>query len=288
MTPRACITGASGYLGGLLVQRLSSDGYEVVRLERRPRGALSHRFVLGEPIDAAVLANAQVLVHCAYDWSARSPEDIERTNVEGSRQLLDAAISAGVPRLIVLSSMSAYVGTQQRYGRAKLAIEALTLERHGIALRPGLVWGTAPGGMAGTLRKLARLPLIPVPSEGCTQFLVHEEDLATAVSSFASGGLVPDEAIGIAHPAAIPFRTVIAYYAAAQGKGASFLPIPGSLITSAIRCAEDLRVPVPFRSDSMRGLLHPAPFVPGLELLARLGVNLRPFPTLGLTTAATA
>ena len=62
-------------------------------------------------------------------------------------------------RILVLSSMSAFEGTRQLYGRAKLAIETMTVASGGCALSPGLVYGERPGGMAGALRELTRLPV---------------------------------------------------------------------------------------------------------------------------------
>ena len=81
------------------------------------------------PITAEVkeaLRSADALVHAAYDLSLRSAVDIWRVNVEGTRRLLEVAVGADVSRIIVLSSMSAFDGTSQLYGRAKLDIEAIT------------------------------------------------------------------------------------------------------------------------------------------------------------------
>ena len=113
-----------------------------------------------------VLHWADVLVHAAYDLSLTSPVDIWRVNVEGTRRLLEVAADARVRRILVLSSMSAFEGTTQLYGRAKLDIEAMTAASGGCAVRPGLVYGERPGGMAGALRKLTRLPIVPVIAGG--------------------------------------------------------------------------------------------------------------------------
>ena len=102
------------------------------------------------------------LIHCAYDMTLRQPDQIRQVNVDGSATLLRSAAERGVERIVVLSSMSAYDGTEQLYGRAKLDIERLTLDVGGAAIRPGLVYGPDAGGMAGTLAGLTKLPVVPV------------------------------------------------------------------------------------------------------------------------------
>ena len=106
---------------------------------------------------AEALRSADALIHAAYDLSLTSSADIWRVNVEGTRRLLEAAKDAAVDRIIVLSSMSAFEGTTQLYGRAKLDIEAMTTESGGCAVRPGLVYSERAGGMAGAMRKAHHL-----------------------------------------------------------------------------------------------------------------------------------
>src|SRR5205823_7054286 len=128
----------------------------------RPGEAADRRYDMTAPPASDVLSSVDVLVHAAYDLSLTRRVDVWRVNVEGTRRLLDAAVGAGVTRIIVVSTMSAYDGTSQIYGQAKLAIEAATLAAGGAVLRPGLVYGDRPGGMVGALRRLARLPVVPL------------------------------------------------------------------------------------------------------------------------------
>ncbi len=88
--------------------------------------------------------------------------------------LFDMAVSSGVRRTITLSSMSAYPGTRQLYGRAKLDVEVPALNRGMVVVRPGLVYGPGWGGMAGTLRRLANLPVLPDFGPRAHQFTVSE------------------------------------------------------------------------------------------------------------------
>ena len=82
--------------------------------------------------------------------------------------------------------MSAFAGTTQLYGRAKLDIEAITIESGGCAVRPGLVHSKRAGGMAGALRKLTTLPIVPVIAGGAGLYTVREEDLMRVIALLAS------------------------------------------------------------------------------------------------------
>jgi nucleoside-diphosphate-sugar epimerase len=277
--PCVGITGASGYLGTRLGEHFDRAGWRVIRLVRTPgAGVASDRYYdLTEPVDPAVFDSIDVLVHAAYDLTARRAEEVWRNNVDGSRRLIDAARRSGVERIIVLSSMSAYEGTTQLYGRAKLAIEAATLAAGGYVVRPGLVWGERPGGMAGALERLCRLPLVPLVAGGSRQFLVCDVDVAAAVAALATTTDLAPQVIGVADPRAERFRTVLETFARRQGVRCRFLPVPWRPVHWMLRAAEAVRVPLPIRADSLVGLVHPAPGVPGLEALARLGIRPRPF-----------
>ena len=152
----------------------------------------------GKPSDQRML-----LIHAAYDLSLTSPADIWRVNVEGTRRLLEAAKEAAVGRIIVLSSMSAFAGTSQLYGRAKLDIEAMTIEFGGCAVRPGLVYSDQAGGMAGALRKLTTLPIVPVIAGGAGVYTVREEDLMRAIALLASATTLEPGTISVAHPSRV-------------------------------------------------------------------------------------
>jgi nucleoside-diphosphate-sugar epimerase len=282
----AAITGATGYLGSKLEAAFSAAGYQVLRLVRSVRpGTTDRAFNLGSAVDPATLDGVDILVHCAWDMTAISRTAIWETNVFGSVALLDAAVAAGVGSTVVVSSMSAYPGTRQLYGRAKLDVEQAALARGMRVVRPGLVYGPGWGGMAGTLRQLATLPLLPDFGPGAHQFTVHEDDMVAAILAVARTGTPPGVPVGIASDEAVPFRELVTDLALAQGQAAPrFVPVPPTAAFAALRTAEALGLPLPVRADSLLGLVRPAPEVANLDVLASLGVSLRPFdPRLGPT-----
>jgi nucleoside-diphosphate-sugar epimerase len=228
------------------------------------------------------LDEVDVLLHCAYDMSLTSRADIWQSNVFGTVALFDRAVSRGIRRTIVLSSMSAYPGTRQLYGRAKLATELAAGARGLCVVRPGLVYGAGGGGMAGTLRRLAALPVLPDFGPRARQFTVTEHDFAGAVLALARAEHVPAFPVGIAHPDPVPFTELLTTFAASIGKPPPrFVVAPPMVVYAALRTAELLSVKLPVRADSLLGLLRPAPNVPYLEVLDQLGVELQPFSLIG-------
>ena len=280
--PVAAVTGASGYLGSQICDTLESKGWQVVRLARSP--GRSHGQVLpydlATPVTAQVreaLRSANALIHAAYDLSLTSPADIWRVNVEGTRRLLEAAKEAAVGRIIVFSSMSAFAGTSQLYGRAKLDIEAMTIESGGCAVRPGLVYSGQAGGMAGAMRKLTTLPIVPVIAGGAGVYTVREEDFMRAIALLASATTLEPETISIAHPSRVTLLNLLRTFAAQENRRCRFVPVPWQLVYWLLRSGELMRLHLPFRADSLLGLIHTAPSLAGGDQLARLGVSLHGF-----------
>jgi nucleoside-diphosphate-sugar epimerase len=272
--PTVGITGAYGYVGALLRRAFDDAGWRTVALVRSARrdDAGSRPFDLSDgavPIDA--VRGLDVLVHGAWDLSIRDRETMWRVNVEGSRRLLQAA--EAVPRVIFISTMSAYPGTGQWYGQAKLAVEDEAVSRGQCVIRPGLIYGRDAGGMAGALTRLARLPVVPTVAGPTRQFPVHADDLARTVIALATHPDPPVGAIGVAQPDALSFAALIRALSPRRA-GPRTVPVPWQVPYGLLRLAERVGLDPPFRSDSLLGLVRAAPSVPHPEALVALGVTL--------------
>ena len=113
----ALVTGASGFVGSAIATALRASGQcRVVALVRSssPRTNLDPRdaIVVGNLNDRASLARAlegvRFLFHAAADYRlwARNPEAIARTNVGGTRLIMEEAMKAGVERIVYTSSVA--------------------------------------------------------------------------------------------------------------------------------------------------------------------------------------
>jgi nucleoside-diphosphate-sugar epimerase len=271
------ITGANGYVGSTLRAAFAASGYRVIALQRSaPAGASSDYlpYSLEDGPAAPLPDDVAAVVHCAYDLRARDRAEIERINLGGTEKLVHAV--GDVP-IVLISSMSAYAGTQQIYGRTKIACEDLVTAHGGTSLRLGLVHGDGDGGMIGALRKIAALPLVPMLRPDSYQYPVHAEDVARCVIATVEQP-PPHRVLGVANPRRVPFSEIIrTLRAAATPTSLRPIPVPSALLYRALRASEAAGLRIGFRADSLLGLMHPAPDVPRVDYWAERGVMLRDF-----------
>ncbi|MEV4538161.1 NAD(P)-dependent oxidoreductase [Asanoa sp. NPDC049518] len=108
---RVLITGGAGRIGGLLKTRLAGDyavrSFDVAVQEPMP-GVEAVRGVIGD-LDALVeaCAGVDVLIHLAGIPVEALWEDLVRVNLDGTRTVLEAARLAGVPKVVLASSIHA-------------------------------------------------------------------------------------------------------------------------------------------------------------------------------------
>lgn len=114
---RAFVTGATGFLGSHVARVLADQGAEL-RVLTRPTSNLKNleglnaETAIGDLRDAASLekamAGCEAVFHVAADYRlwVRDPEDMYRSNVEGTRAILDAARKNGARRVVYTSSVA--------------------------------------------------------------------------------------------------------------------------------------------------------------------------------------
>jgi dihydroflavonol-4-reductase len=113
---RVLVTGASGFVGAAVAQAARAAGLRVRVLVRpaSPRTNIdpADEVALGDIRDRssldAALRGVRFLFHVAADYRlwAPDPEEIVRTNVDGTRLTMEAALDAGVARIVYTSSVA--------------------------------------------------------------------------------------------------------------------------------------------------------------------------------------
>lgn len=211
--PAAClVTGASGFIGGHVAQRLVEQGHEVRCLVRA--GSDTARLVEmgaslcpGDLTDGESLAAAargcRYVVHCGAmvsDWAL--PEEIETINVTGTRSLLAACAAASVERVVHISSTDVYgypgdAGVDEArpparfanwYAQTKRAAETEVRRAeaaHGldcVILRPATVYGPRSTSVVGEMARALRAGhMVLVGGGRAVAGLCYVENLVDAV-----------------------------------------------------------------------------------------------------------
>ena len=279
-TKRCGITGARGYMGSRVVSYFKAHDWTPVEMSRAVKtvGASGIPYSLTGDIDPINLRGLNALIHCAWDLEARTPTDIERTNVEGSKRLLRAAKQAGVGTIIFISTVSAYEGCESLYGKAKLKVEKEAFALGAYVVRPGLTYGKGAGGMVGKLAKAVTLPVVPLIGSGREkQPLTHEDDLCALLLALCERHPVVFGPITAASQEIPTFREILIQIASAgSGKKPTFFPIPWQMVHGLLKGMESAGMKPNFRSDSVIGLVKPNPQL-DFRATDALGQPFRPF-----------
>ena len=275
---RVAVTGARGYLGSALVAAFTRAGYPVVSLGRQMPGSSTY-FSLGEKVDPTLLRGVSVLIHAAHDFTLTEPHDIRRVNVEGARKLFNAAIAAGVRKIIFISSVSSFATSTQLYGQSKYDVERMARGIGAYVVRPGIIYDdTMERGLLSKLGMLARLPIIPLFNGGNQPVLTsHLDDLTALMLALVnSNERIPHAPITAAFPKTMTFKSLLVELARRQKKHPHFVPMPSWLPFLLLRMLELLGFKPPFRSDAFTGIVKTDPS-PDFSLTDAYGIAWRAF-----------
>lgn len=135
---RIAITGATGFVGGAIAERLTASGHEVVRIGRRAGIDVTDVAAL-----TRAFAGCDAVAHCAGINREIGDQTYERVHVQGTRAVVAAAQAAGVTRLVSVSFLRARPDGPSAYHRSKWAAEEI-VRSSGLdwtVLKPGIIYG---------------------------------------------------------------------------------------------------------------------------------------------------
>lgn len=232
------VTGAFGFTGRAIAERLLDGGQDVVTLTRRSGAGdpLTPRITV-RPFDTAAsddlavsLAGVDIIFNTFWLRFPRGGSTFERA-VARSAALLAAAREAGVRRVVHVSVVNASADADTPYVRAKAALESVVRSSglEWVIVRPTLTYGPGDILINNLAWALRRFPVYGVPGLGrYTVQPVHVDDVARICVDAAAGE--PGRVLDAAGPEILTYRELVGLVRAAIGSRSVVLPMPGPVV----------------------------------------------------------
>lgn len=273
---RALVTGASGFIGGHVVEALRAAGHEVVALVR-PTSDVSLldgpgvTLAVGDVTDPDSLRRACEGVSCVFHTAAvvsmyGAWEEYRRVGVVGTENMVTAAMEAKVPRFVHFGSIAVYglrhpagvVITEDlpydedpepwnHYVREKMLSEKVVWRAHesgriGVtSLRPSVVIGTRDRNVVTRMMNLLRLPFTGTIGLGANRVgCVVVDELARFSVAAAASQKSLGRAYNVSGRDPITQRELYSLFAKAAGKRAQPFFTPYRVAFAGASIAERL------------------------------------------------
>ncbi len=246
MAKLIALTGATGFVGRIVLQNLIKKGYHIKALVRSGSLGKTHQHPninwiegeLGHPHSEKILcAGADAVIHMAGLVTARTKSEYYRINADAVGSLVKSARALKVKRFVYLSSLAAKQPELSHYAGSKRAGEGALArqlgEMNAVVVRAPAVFGAgdkatapfyalikkgwlpAPGGRAWRQRKLG---------------LVYVDDLANFITGDCLGGICDGRTVSPATQASITWPAFANACGQAQAKPVKTIPVPLSLL----------------------------------------------------------
>lgn len=285
MAATIAITGATGFVGRHLVDRLAGQPLVVRALSRRGTipgtttvdGALGDEAALQRLVDGA-----DHVVHLAGVVKSPRRETFTEVNTAGTERLA-GAMASGRGRLTLVSSLAARHPEVSAYAASKRAAEETALEILGsdrvTIIRPPAIYGPGDRATLVIFKQLKSGLLVAPGPRGARFSLLYVTDLAALIAAHLCGALdlprrvEPDDG----RPGGYGWGDLTAIASRASGRRVRLVRIPVRLLGAPARLADMLArrfaLDLPLAVDKLGELAHPN-WVSGGPALPKPGSNI--------------
>lgn len=290
------VTGASGFVGRHLLERLASRGHDVRAACRGgrpddvpPRPEVT--WLAADLRDAEAVEglcrDCDVVAHLAGQHREGDGQTFRQIHVEATRHLVERARAAGVERVLLVSAHGAPSG-EHPYFRTKLEAED-TVRRSGVefvVVRPEIVVGPDDHFTSTLARWVARAPLCCVPGAGEGRYRpVDVEDVTDALCQSVERADLAGRTFTLTGPDELSLGDVVETVVDACGLRRPVVPLPGAMGRPVLEGARGIGrvlglpvdawellwrrrdLPPPSDAGALRSVFHiePMPFREALE-----------------------
>ena len=237
------ITGATGFVGQAVLDQAAPRGLTIRALVRKPQPPCAGvEWIEGDLDDTAALTRlvdrADAVIHIAGVVNAADAAGFTAGNVAGTLNLVTAAMVAGTPRFVQVSSLAAREPQLSAYGASKLKGEKVVMASplDWTVVRPPAVYGPRDRDQLDLFR-FAKAGVVPLPPRG-RMAVIHVDDLARLLLALVPGGedvshklFEPDDG----HPGGWSHKSFARAIGWAVGKRITPLPLPAFALRAADR-----------------------------------------------------
>lgn len=283
------VTGATGFIGSALVERLQQDGH-VLRVAVRDPAAARARWpgIDAQAVDFAtatrveawepLLEGVEAIVNTVGIIRETRDQTFRSLHVDAPVALFDAATAAGVARIIQLSALGADADAVSAYHRSKReADEALAARHpHAAIVQPSLVFGMG-GESARHFLRMAAAPVRMLPGDGRQRVQpIHVDDLCDAIAALIRIERMPPRVAAVG-PQCLELRDYLAMLRAGLGAGRAWpMRVPMPVMRLLARLG-DRAARVPIDSERL-AMLERGNCADAASITALLGRVPRPVP----------
>jgi len=239
------VTGATGYVGGRLVERLLSEGRTVRALARNPDRLVANDDVevvrgdllSGDGLQAALdgCAVAYYLVH-SMEATIDTSDDFSSRDRRAAERFAAEATAAGVERVVYLGGLAPQTGVPSPHIASRVEVEEILLAAApgATALRASILIGARSASFRILVRLVERLRLLPLPAwrDNVTR-PIAERDAIEYLARTATIPATAGRSLDIAGPDVVSYGEMIEQIAEQMGVGRTRLGIGASLTPPA-------------------------------------------------------
>jgi uncharacterized protein YbjT (DUF2867 family) len=237
---RVAITGGTGFGGRHLARDLVARGHEVVLIARgkdrrdesiyRLHGASFFATDLSDPRELIkAFTGCEAVAHCAGINREIGAQTYQRVHIEATKNVVEAARSAGVRKMVLLSFLRARPDCGSAYHESKWAAEEI-IRGSGLdytVFKAGVIYGRGDHMLNHLSHALYTFPLfglVGMKDKPVRPLAV--EDLVKAIEASLSDARLTRKTISITGPEEIPLREAVRRVAEAIGRHPVLVRLP--------------------------------------------------------------
>lgn len=233
------LTGSTGFVGTHLLKGLLEAGFQVRCLVRPgspgrdkidPRAEKAYGDILDKESLVKAMVGVETIIHLVGIIEEGPGVSFEAIHVLGAKDVVDAAIGAGVKKFIHMSALGSRESAASRYHRTKWQAEQY-VKASGLnftIFRPAIIFGPGDGFMNRLAQLMGRLPVIPIIGTGKYEFQpIYIEDVVRCFVQAAQNPLTIRGTFELGGPEKLTFNEIIEIIRNALGvkKGTIHIPM---------------------------------------------------------------